>query len=467
MEKIVSSIEVLSTDEVVLIHNSSAKLLEETGIHVPNQEILQICEKMGAKVDYQKEILRIPRQLLEEVLEEVKKASKDLVEEECKKQTIKGFISTQVFYNDYMTGISRYGLREDNYKGIALLEKLESFPKADALVVPSDVPSAISDVISYCDIYTYSKKPGSTYILTPLSAKYILELNKVMGFENHYFLETISPLSYKRDTLDMALYFAKNGGSIGVGPMAMGGATAPVTIAGALTLENAEIIGSIFIAYAISGKPAQYSAPMHSIDMKTMLCSFGGANQALYGVAVAQMAKYYGLLGSSNAGLTDSLLPDFQGGVEKGITACFNFLAGCRGMGAQGIVGADQGNCLEQLVIDNEWIKYYNYIVKGFEVSEDTIGLDALQEVGCCGNFLGHDHTLDYWRDNYLQSDIFYRNNYTNWVNESRHELLDRAHQFVEEAIKDYKNMEPVVSSSKKEEMDRIVADAIKEAEME
>lgn len=463
MKKIISNIEVLSSDEINLIHNASAKLLEETGIHVPNQEILQMCEKLGAKADYQKEILRIPKELLEEILNEVRKLSKDLVEKEGSRQDIEGFISTQVFYNDYMTGTSRYGVRDDNFKGIALLEKLESFPKADVLVVPSDVPSAISDVISLRDLYTYSTKPGNTYILTPLSAKYIVELNRVMGIENHYFLETVSPLSFKKDSLNMALYFAKNGGDIGVGPMVMGGATGPVTVAGSLTLENAEIIASIFIAYVISKKPAQYSAPMHSFDMKTMLCSFGSANQALFAIAVAQLAKFYGLLGTSNAGLTDALLPDFQGGFEKGLTACLNYLSGCRTMGAQGIVGADQGNSLEQLVIDNEWIKYYNYVMRGFEVTEDTVALDVLQEVGHRGNYLDHDHTLDYWRESYLQSDVFYRNNFTNWVNESRHELLDRAHQFVEKAISGYKNMEPAVSSSKKEEMDRIVADAVKE----
>lgn len=465
MNQIIANIEVLSKEEIELIHNSSVKILEETGINVPNKEVLKMCEEFGGIVDYETETLRIPEKALEDVLQAVREVNKELFEAESIKKKITANISTQVYYNDYKTKICRYGVREDNFKGFALLENLDAFENANALVVPSDVPAAVSDVITYRDIYTYSKKPGATYILTPLSAKYIVELNKVMGKGSDYFLETISPLSFKKDTLEMALFFAKQGGGLGIGPMAMGGATAPVTIAGALTLENTEILASIFLVYVMTGKPAQYSAPMHSIDMKTTLCSFGSANQGLFAVAVAQLSRYYGLLGMTNSGLTDSLMPDFQGGVEKGITACFNYLAGCRAMGAQGIVGADQGNSLEQLVIDNEWIKYYNYIAGGFEVSEDTIGIEAIQEVGIKGNFLDHDHTFDYWRESYLQSDIFYRDNFTNWKNESYHELLDRAHEYVEKAVKGYKEMPPVVSESIKEELDRITQDAIKEAE--
>ena len=221
----------------------------------------------------------------------------------------------------------------------------------------------------------------------------------------------------------MALMFADAGEGIGIGPMAMSGATAPVTVAGTLTLENAEILASMFIIYVLCGKITDYSAPVHSMDMKTMLCSFGSANQALFAVAVAQMADFYGLKSMSNAGLTDALMPDFQGGIEKGITACFNFLSGGRSMGAMGIVGADQGISLEQLILDNEWIEYYNYIVRGFEVTPDTIGLDAIAEAGIKGNFLDLDHTFEYWRESYLQSDIFLRDNFANWTAHSQPEL--------------------------------------------
>ncbi|KLU70953.1 MAG: hypothetical protein RHS_3252 [Robinsoniella sp. RHS] len=414
-------------------------------------------------MDYEKEILRIPENAMVTVLDTIKKRNQQSFETESLKNDIQAHISTQVFYTDYNTKTSRYGIRKDNLKGFALLEHLENFPYSSPVVVPSDVPDQISDLINYQDIYKYSSKPGGTYVLTPLSAKYILELNKLMGKESNYLLETITPLSFKKDTLEMALLFAKNGGSLSLGPMGMSAATSPASIAGTLTLENAEIIASMFIAFALNGQISNYSAPVHSMDLKTTLCSFGSPNQALFGIAVGQMSRFYGVTGMSNAGLTDALMPDFQAGIEKGLTAAFNFLSGTRSMGAQGIVGADQGISLEQLALDNEWINYYNYITKGFEVSEDSIGLDVIREVGIRGNFLSEEHTLDWMHESYLQPGIFLRDNWTNWTGGSQKELLERAHDLVETATDGYLNREPVISESLCEEIDRIIADAREE----
>ena len=132
-------------------------------------------------------------------------------------------------------------------------------------------------------------------------------------------------------------------------------------------------------------------------------------------------------------------------------------------MGAQGIVGADQGISLEQLALDNEWINYYNYITKGFEVSEDSIGLDVIREVGIRGNFLSEEHTLDWIHESYFQPGLFLRDNWTNWTGGSQKELLERAHDLVETATDGYLNREPVISESICEEIDRIIADAREE----
>ena len=132
-------------------------------------------------------------------------------------------------------------------------------------------------------------------------------------------------------------------------------------------------------------------------------------------------------------------------------------------MGAMGIVGADQGISLEQLILDNEWIEYYNYIVRGFEVTPDTIGLDAIAEAGIKGNFLDLDHTFEYWRESYLQSDIFLRDNFANWTAHSQPELLDRAHDYLEQVTAGWEQREPVIPPSICEELDRIVKDAKQE----
>ncbi len=461
MKKIKTSIEVMTEAEVQLIHESALKILAEVGINVPCEEMLNMVAEAGAVVDLEKENMKIPVAVMEKFLDKMRAESTFKIEETPTK--LSGWISTQVSLVDYHTKERRYGRRDDILKGIKLVEHLKNIPAANAVVVPADVPYEVSDIVSFADIYKYSTKPGGTYILTPFSTKYVIELDKLFGRQPGYLFENISPLSYKKDTCEMAITFAKNGGGLGIAPMAMSSATAPVTVSGTLVIQTAEILSSIFIVHRLTGGYPGFAASCHSVDPKTMLCSFGSPNQALFGIAAAQMAKFYGIQGGTNTALTDSLYPDFQGGFEKGITAAFNNLSGACSIGCQGIVGADQGFSYEQLVIDNEWIDYYNYITSGFEVSPQSIGLDTIFDVGIKGNFLGEEHTVEYMRDSYWVSDIFGREDWANWVANGKKTILERAHDFVEEVTTDYKDAKPVISDSLCGSIDEIVAAAMAE----
>jgi len=463
VKRIKTSIEVLSQDELMLIHNAALKTLDRVGMRVPNDEVLQMCADLGCKIDLETKQVKFPTAVIEQFIDGMRAESTMKPSENA--QELRGWISTQVSLVDYVSGTRRYGLRDDNFKNIKLVEKLKNIPACNAAVVPSDVPYEIADVVSIVDIQKYSTKPGGTYILTPFGAKYVSEINKVLGLRDSYLFETISPLTFKQDTVEMALAFAKNGGGLGIAPMAMSSATAPVTISGTLVIETAEVLGSCFLVHMMTGEYPGFSASCHSIDPRTMLCSFGSPNQALFGVAVSQLGKFYGIQGGTNTGLTDALVPDFQGGLEKGLTAAFNSMGGMHSIGCQGIVGADQGFSYEQLVIDNEWIDYYNYIVRGFDVTEDHIGYDMIEEVGIGGNFLGEEHTVEYLRESYWISNLFNRDDWVNWTAKGSKSIYDRAHEFVEEVTAGYREMEPVLEAGKCEELDRIVQEAFREAE--
>lgn len=455
MKKIKAKIEVLSQNEMEAIHKSTLKILENVGIKVPNEECLDICERIGANVDRASSVVRIPAALMEDILARVKAAGLGKKEGD-RVEKLEGHISTQVFLVDYKTQVRRYGLLDDVMKGIALVQHLDNIPNANAVVIPSDVPYNMTDIASFQKIYSYSKKPGGTYILSPTSAKYIIRMAKAMGRRVSYLLETVSPLQFRKESLAMALVFAKEGQPMSMAPMVMSGATGPVTLAGTVTLHNAESLGSLFMIYALTNEFASYCASSHTLDFKTMLCSFGSPNQALLGMCVAQFGKLYGLETISNSGLTDALLPDFQGGFEKASTAIFSCLAGTKGIGCQGIVGADQGISLEQLVIDNEWLDAYNYIVGGMAVNEEMIAADLIGSVGIGGNFIAEEHTAMYMRDNYWASKIFDRNNWDMWKSTGSKDLLDRAHEYVESVTSSYKQMEPVIDRLKFDEINYI-----------
>lgn len=452
MKGINALVEVLTQAEIEAVHKSTLDILENTGVRIPNEECLKACKKLGAHVDWEDSAVKIPAPLLEEVLASVRNSQWDKKAGQVKK--LKGTISTQVFYIDYKTGTKRYGLMDDVMKGIALLQRLDNFPVANAIVIPSDIPYNMTDVASHRMIYSYSEKRGGTYILSAASAKYIIEMAKVRGERLVYLLETVSPLQFRKESLDIAMVFAKSGQALGMGPMVMSGATGPVTTAGTITLQNAEVVASLFLIYALIHDSAAYISGTHSMDLKTMLCSFGSPNQALFGMCIAQMSRHYGLESITNAGLTDALAPDFQCGYEKALNAIFSCLAGTAGIGCQGIVGADQGFSLEQLVMDNEWLDAYNYVLGGVEVSEETIAAGIINQVGIGGNFLAQEHTAEHMRGNYWKPRLFNRENWDNWKSAGSISILDKAHEFVEEATQDYRNALPVITGS---EFDRLL----------
>jgi trimethylamine--corrinoid protein Co-methyltransferase len=458
MKKIQSKLEVLSDEEVRRIHDAAMRILDEIGIHAPNDELLGMCRERGCVIDSARQVVRFPRRMMERFIDTMRAGSSHKVPDEARK--LSGYISTQVSLVDYETGTRRYGRRDDNIKNIKLVEHLKNIPEATAAVVPSDVPYEIADAVTIADIHKYSTKPGGTYILSPRGAKYVARINKLLGLKGGYLFECISPLTFKADTIEMALSFAKEGGGLGIAPMATGSTTAPITVSGTLTLETAEVLGSIFLVHTMTGEYPGFAASCHTSDLRTMICSFGSPNQALFAVAAGQLARFYGIQGGTNTGLTDALSADFQGGFEKGVTAAFNSLSGLWSMGCQGIVGADQGFSFEQLVIDNEWIDYYNYILNGFDVTEESIGFDVIKSVGIAGNFLGQDHTVEFMRESYWDSTIFSRQDWANWTAGGSKTIYNRAHEFVEQVTADYKDIKPVKPPEICAGLDAIVREA-------
>jgi trimethylamine--corrinoid protein Co-methyltransferase len=375
---------------------------------------------------------------------------------------LEGAISTQLYLVDYPSRSRRPGTLDDVLQGIALVQHLRNFPTANAVVIPSDVPSALSDVVSFQMIYSYSPKPGGTYILTPFSARHIIQMAQVMNRSVWFLLDPVSPLQFRKENLEIAAIFASAGQPLSVGSMVMAGATGPVTLAGTVALHNAELLASLFLVFALTGESHYdiYNSGPHSVDPRTMLCSFGSPNQALLGICMAQLGRFYGLKRVANVGLTDALFPDFQGGLEKAASAIFGALAGIETIGCQGIAGADQGFSFEQLVLDNEWMDYCNYILGGIEVSEETLAADLMERVGVGGNFLAEEHTARHFRQNSFQSRFLNRQSWEAWQAGGAKGMLEKTHEQVESVVGHYQEAPPVCTPAQFEELARIVNQA-------
>ena len=176
-----------------------------------------------------------------------------------------------------------------------------------------------------------------------------------------YNVETISPLRFAAHSLDIMLECAKNGIPMSCGPMLVMGSSAPMNHLSTMTLENAEILATLTLIMVLNPDNPRfdYISPAHSMNMANGMCSFGNPNQALFALLARQLADFYGFdRVAANCGLSDALFPDYQSGIERGVTLAAASAGDVTEMGLMGIAGADQAASMAQLTIDDQFFDY-------------------------------------------------------------------------------------------------------------
>ncbi len=311
---------------------------------------------------------------------------------------------------------------------------------------PAEVPESYRDVLLTAELVKGTDKPTRTWVYDGKRARYVLDIYRTVAggdgaLRKHpmteAFLEPISPLQLPQKGLEVVIEFVKAGQPVSIGPMAMTSGTAPATLAGTLAQENAEILAGVVVTQVVApGIPVTYGGIPHIMDPRTSICSFGSPEQGLMGVAMVQMGSFYGFPVYINVGLTDAKVLDVQAGIEKGTTMILGALAGADTFGHAGICGADHGASLSWLVLDNELMDYVKRIVKGFEVTDDTLATDVVNAVGPKGSYLAEDHTVEHFRNElWLPGSVWTRETWELWGGKGRKSMADQIQNEVEHIL--------------------------------
>ncbi|MHB0877553.1 MAG: trimethylamine methyltransferase family protein [Anaerolineae bacterium] len=467
MKSIRAKIEILSEAELQQLHDATLEVLSTVGCHMPHRRVLDRLKDAGAEVDYGTARAKLPPALVEKALASMNDGKRITPEDKFQRSVLRNGrvgigVSGQANIVDYRSTSRRRGTTEDVLKGVVLTNELPYVRSAMPLVTPADLPEVMGDVYGYYLLSLYSRKPYGVYMMTPEATRRIIEMAGIRYGEGKervgYLLEPNGALSYDDFSLENAITFAEAGQSFHVGPMAMAGLDAPVTIAGTLVMQNCYNLIANVLAY-LWGTYCGWSGSAHTMDLRSGLCSFGSPNQVLIGWSAVQLGNWYGFETGANCALTDACVPDFQGGFEKGASAMAMYLAGA-GHGAQGIVGADQGVSFEQLVIDNEWASAFDHIFgRGIEISDDTLGVEAIKRVGILGSFLADEHTAKHMRDTYWHSTVFNNEAFDAWVARGAKDAYASAHDVVEALLAKHYPPQIVVAPDVKAQLDAVLAD--------
>ncbi|NNE82190.1 MAG: trimethylamine methyltransferase family protein [Silicimonas sp.] len=209
------------------------------------------------------------------------------------------------------------------------------------------------------------------------------------------------------------------------------GATAPAPIALAIVQAVAECLAGVVYVNAVKpGHPAVFGTWPFVSDLRTGAMSGGSAEQALLTAGCAQMHRFYGLPGGAAGGISDSKLPDMQAGWEQGIT---NVLAGLSGLNmvyeSVGMHASLLGFCLESLILGDDIVGQAMRCVRGIDVTEDTVSLDAMREVclGGPGHYLGTDQTLALMQTEYTYPVVGNRMSPKEWEEAEKPDLMRTA----------------------------------------
>ncbi|MGC1502941.1 MAG: trimethylamine methyltransferase family protein [Sulfitobacter sp.] len=211
----------------------------------------------------------------------------------------------------------------------------------------------------------------------------------------------------------------------------MAGATAPSTVAGAITQAVAECLAGLVYVNAVKpGHPAIFGTWPFGLDLRSGAMTGGSGEQALLTAGCAQMHGFYGLPGGAAAGIADAKMPDMQAGWEQ---MCSNVMAGLSGCNmiyeAAGMHASLLGFCHESLILGDDIIGQALRCVRGIEVNEETLALDQMRAVcmGGPGHYLGTEQTLSRMEVDHVYPTLGNRSSPKEWDELGKPELVPNA----------------------------------------
>ncbi len=207
----------------------------------------------------------------------------------------------------------------------------------------------------------------------------------------------ISPLRYGEDAVDVTFACIEHGVPIACLIAAQAGATGPAPLANFLAHSLAETLAGLVMIQTIKpGHPTIFGNWPFVIDLRTGAFVGGGAETAVMNAASAQLSNWLGLPSGVAASMTDSKVPDAQWGAEKGVTALAAGLAGGNMIyESAGMTAALMGASFEGFVLDNEMIGHLYRVLRGVEVTTETLSFEAIRNAVLGeGHFLGGPDTM-------------------------------------------------------------------------
>jgi len=467
------SIRLITKEGLLKIHEQSLYVLENMGMNINHRKSLELLGEAGASIDGKR--VRFPKSLVESALKTVPSKlvygaripEKDLVAE------VGGDFHTRP-----MTGGEGYiDLETRQWRKVQTRDLVEFTTLADGLeqvdyvtsIYPDDMNLDTRDVHILRLLMEHSVKHIEIQPYTGVGVGYMAEMIQAVqgGAEEvkkrpllSVLTSALAPLQFLPYALDILFTLGPLHIPIELNTMPIAGATAPVTIAGLLLQANVEMLAGITIAQtAFPGMPLMYAARNLILDPWTGLSLMGRMEAAMMAAGMAQIAsELYSMPSNLFGPVSDAMTADTQAAVEHMINALVPALCGASVIAGLGHVEHCYTYDPVLLVMDDDMIGMLRRLFRGIEVTDETLGLDAIMRVGPGGNYLIDPHTLKYFKSEYFTPKSVNRFVRGVWSSKGAVEAKELARERARKILAEHK-VEPL-DEKLAAELDRIVASA-------
>ena len=446
---------IVSADKLEAIHQASLQVLKEIGIDVLHAGARQILKQAGADVEPDSQRVRFDPAMVEAAIG-LAPTSFTLHSRNPARALTLGdghvaFCSVASTPNSFdRDGGRRPGNQADFRNFVRLGQSLDAVHLWGGYPVePIDIHASVRHLDALFDMLTLSDKPIHAYSLGRQRNLDAFEMVKIVRgiddatLEREPSLFTIinssSPLRLDDPMCEGIIQMAKRNQVVVLTPFTLAGAMAPVTIAGAVTQQNAEALSGLVLAQTVRpGSPFVYGGFTSNVDMKSGAPAFGTPEYMKSTLLGGQLARRYGLpYRSSNANAANSL--DAQAAYESVFSLWAAVMGGVNLLmhGAGWMEGGLQAS-FEKMVLDADLLDMVSEFLKPVLVDDDELALDAMREVGPGGHFFGCAHTQARYRTAFFSPMISDWRNYETWQEAGAPTAYDTANRIYKQKLADF-----------------------------
>ncbi len=445
--------EILDEEGLALIEANAETVLEEIGVNfVDNPPALELWRDAGA--DVRGERVHIPRGLARQLCATAPREYTQMARNPERSVVIggKGLVLAPVYGPPFvrdMAGGRRYATIEDfrNFVRLGYLSKWLHH-SGGTVCEPTDIAVNKRHLDMLLAHMTLSDKPFMGSVTEPVRAEDSVEMCRILfGAENVgpncYMTSLIninSPLTFDSTMMGALEVYSRAGQAVIVSPFIVGGAMAPVSVAGTLTQVLAEAMTGVAYSQLVNpGAPAIFGAFVTSIDMNSGAPTFGTpeASKILWGAG--QLARRLNLPFRSGGALCGSKLPDAQAAYESANTLQAALLGGVNFMlHACGWLEGGLVSSYEKFVLDADQLGVLHAIAEGIDLSENGQAMGAIAEVGPGGHFLGCQHTQENFKTAFWRSEVLDYRPFETWAEAGSQDSMHLANARVAKMLSEY-----------------------------